>query len=97
MRDAAGESIEAPYTYRIKPPLVGIRHESVKLWPPVLRARNAFINVLASDLPAAPLAILPQLPRLHCHVLAVIRCTDPRINGDSHTALHALHITKRRR
>ena len=51
-------------------------NKPVQLRPLLLRPRDADVHVLAGDGPAAALAVLPKLPRLHRGVLTIIRCAS---------------------
>jgi integrase len=64
MQNRASEHVKLPNANRVKPQLVSIGHEPVKLWPRVLGARNPRVNALACGIKSAPLDIFPKFAYL---------------------------------
>src|SRR5215831_16127694 len=80
MADTPRETVKLPNRYHVDAALVGIGHEAVQFRPPILRTGDSGVNVLPRDSPAAPLAIVAKLARLHGNVLAVICSADSRVD-----------------
>jgi hypothetical protein len=61
-----------------------IGHKSIQFRALLLRAADAYVNVLAGDGPAAARGVLLQLAGLQRGVLTVVCGADASVDGDSH-------------
>src|SRR4029077_3406728 len=87
VRDGSRESVEPPHDHRVKAPAVRFPEQAIELRPLLLCPGDADVNVLPCDGPAAALAVLPKLARLHRRVLPVVRGADSRVNCSLHSIL----------
>lgn len=83
MRDGAREAVELPHAHDVEASPVRVGHEAIKLRTFLLRAAHADIDVLARDLPTAPLAIVAELGELHLGRLPTVAGADTRVDRDS--------------
>src|SRR5712691_5931289 len=87
MRHGASEPVELPAKDAIESPAMRVGHEPIELRSLLLRARDPYIHILTGDAPAAALAVLLKLKRLHAWVLPLIGCRDAGIERHSHRFL----------
>jgi hypothetical protein len=81
VRDGTRETVKAPNHHSVESAVVRVGQQAVEFGPLFLCAGDSNIDVLASDLPAAPLAVFKQFPKLHHRVLAVVGGGNACIKG----------------
>src|SRR5207247_9051281 len=69
MSRAAGESIEPSNKHGIDIPSSRIRHQAIKLRPPILRSRNPDVHVLACDVQSPSLRVISKSDQLCLRIL----------------------------
>jgi len=79
------EAIEPPDENAVEPLFLPVRHQAIEFRPPFLRARPAAVGVFVHDFPLALFAVGAEGLQLGFHVLAVLACGDPGIEGDAHS------------
>src|SRR5712664_1258859 len=89
MAHRSREAVKLPNEDGIEAAPVRVDHQAVKFLAFLFCSRDANVDVLPGESPAAAFRILSKLARLHCWILAVVCRAHPGVDGNSHLLLQA--------